>query len=302
MVRCDTINSGLHICAWQQGRNRALCEAATLQVLAKSRHGSDKWGAILNSVGIVTISFNSGVFLEQAVRSVLSSSLPDLRYVVKDALSTDGSSDFLESIHDDRLQVVREPDHGPADGLNRGVELLSDCEIIGFINADDVLLPGALEHVVDFFQSYPRAMVLQGAGLYIDGSGSVTGRYYPRRYSSRLARRRVTALFQPSVFFRKIALPMPPFATRNRSCWDSQLMYRLAGAKLRVYRTPRVLSAFRLHSESISGSGRLTETYIKEEEEFLGPLQGNALGRLCLSSCLRIESYVYALTHKPNIA
>jgi len=90
---------------------------------------------------IVTISYNQAQFLEKAILSVLNQEGVGLEYIVVDPGSTDGSREIIERYRDRFGHVVFEKDHGPADGLNKGFQYATG-DVYGYLNSDDVLLPG----------------------------------------------------------------------------------------------------------------------------------------------------------------
>ena len=92
---------------------------------------------------IVTISFNQAPYLETAIRSVLDQNYPDLEYIIVDPGSTDGSRDIIERFRSRFAKIIFEPDQGPGDGLNKGFAHATG-DILGYLNSDDALLPGAL--------------------------------------------------------------------------------------------------------------------------------------------------------------
>ena len=118
-------------------------------------------------VSIVTISFNQGRFLEACMESVLSQDCPLMEYIVVDPDSTDGSRAIIEKLSNRINKVILEPDNGPADGLNKGFKL-ANGDIFGYINADDVLVPGAIKKVLNIFSCRPNIDVLYGNGYQID--------------------------------------------------------------------------------------------------------------------------------------
>ena len=121
-------------------------------------------------VSIVTISFNQASFLEECVLSVLSQKANDVEYIVVDPGSTDASRDILQRYADRIDTRILEPDHGPADGLNKGFAAGSG-DIFGYINADDRYVAGAIEFVRTFFLENPAVDVLCGAIRIIDRHG-----------------------------------------------------------------------------------------------------------------------------------
>src|ERR1700744_4255154 len=97
---------------------------------------------------VVTISFNQRQYLEEALRSVLTQEYPAIEYILVDPGSTDGSRELIEGFAGELDRVVFEPDQAAADGLNNGFQHASG-DIFGFLNSDDVLLPGAMRSVAD---------------------------------------------------------------------------------------------------------------------------------------------------------
>lgn len=251
------------------------------------------------TLGIAMLSLNAGSFLESAVKSVLQSDYPYLTLVVQDGGSTDGSTAFLENLKDARVVYVQERDRGPADALNRAISRLSSCDIIGVINGDDLLLQGAVEHVLKKFNGDGSIEVLQGAGIYINQFGETIGTFRPELYTHLTARLRAVAIFQPSIFFRSEILLTTPFNADNGSCWDAELLYTLATQGVKFHRTNARLSAFRLHPASISGSGRLRGEYRAEENRFLGDVSFcSRIARLALRPIIRMERLLYLSINK----
>ena len=75
--------------------------------------------------------------------------------------STDNSREIIEHYGDRIGHIVFEKDQGPADGLNKGFAKATG-EIFGYLNADDLLEPGALEKAGAFFERHPNVDVICG--------------------------------------------------------------------------------------------------------------------------------------------
>src|ERR1700722_6107502 len=118
----------------------------------------------------VTISFNQRQYLEEALNSVLQQDYPAIEYIVVDPGSSDGSRELIETYASRLERVIFEPDRGAADGLNKGFAHASG-EIFGFLNSDDVLLPGALRSVSVAFEQNPDCDIVMGNGFTIEGRG-----------------------------------------------------------------------------------------------------------------------------------
>ena len=97
-------------------------------------------------LSVVTVSFNQRQYLEEALISVLAQDYPAIEYIVVDPGSTDGSRELIECFRDRLASILFETDQGAADGLNKGFQRASG-DIFGFLNSDDVLLPGAMKSI-----------------------------------------------------------------------------------------------------------------------------------------------------------
>src|SRR5881394_195745 len=105
-------------------------------------------------ISIVTPSFNQGQFLEETILSVLDQNYPDLEYVVIDGGSTDGSADIIRRYASRLSSWCSERDEGQSHAIAKGFARCSG-EILGWLNSDDVLLPGALAEVAAYFEAHP---------------------------------------------------------------------------------------------------------------------------------------------------
>ncbi len=225
-------------------------------------------------ISIVTLSFNQRAFLKQAMDSVLSQKYPKLEYIVVDPGSTDGSRELIRSYGDRITHRVFEPDRGASDGLNKGFSLATG-EVFGFLNADDILYSGSLKRVGDFFQANPNYDVVMGDGYKIDGQGQKTRHFVARDFSVKRFFYGGTQWLQQSTFFRAESYHRSPkFNLDNRTCWDGELFLHFAnqGAKVGYIRAD--LGGFRIHDESISGSGRMNRQYQKDCRRIFRQLTG----------------------------
>jgi len=244
-------------------------------------------------ISIVTISFNQAQFLEQAILSVINQDYLDIEYIVVDPGSTDGSREIIERYRTKIAQIVYEPDAGPADGLNKGFSQASG-EILGFINADDALLPGALRKISKYFERNPQIDIVCGSGFIVDADGSVVTRIIPTRFSKRLFTYGAVTFFQQGTFFRRDAfLEAKGFNNENRTCWDGELLLDMAINERTFGILYEHLALFRIHESSISGSGRLNEVYMNDCNRLFNKAKGrdmNTIDRL-LMQIYRIEKW-----------
>ena len=144
---------------------------------------------------------NMATHIGAAVQSALRQNGVEVELLVHDACSTDSTAHVLAALDDPRLSVVREPDEGQADAINRGLAR-STGDVLGWLNADDELEPGALAQVAAVFEREPNTLLVYGRGAYIGEAGSRLRPYDVRPFDARLLLTRDFVL-QPAAFWRR---------------------------------------------------------------------------------------------------
>jgi glycosyltransferase involved in cell wall biosynthesis len=227
-------------------------------------------------VSIVTISYNQAKYLEEAIRSVVEQDHDNFEYIVVDPGSTDGSRDIIERYRDRIDKIIFAPDNGPADGLNKGfAEATGD--IFGFLNSDDMLLPGALTQVVGSFALHSRADVISGHGIVVDPNGKEIRRVFSDRFNKVMAAYGACILVQPSTFFRsRIFRRIDGFNIANRSNWDAELFIDMSLHQARFKTVSCMISQYRVHSDSITGSAKLHELHLMHRSRMFAKILGRS--------------------------
>ena len=102
-------------------------------------------------ITIITVVFNSEKYLEDAIKSVINQTYPNVEYIIIDGGSTDGTLDIIRKYEDKIDCWISEKDCGIYDAINKGIKLARG-DIIGILNSDDYYYPEALDIVVKYFQ------------------------------------------------------------------------------------------------------------------------------------------------------
>ncbi len=225
-------------------------------------------------ISIVTLSFNQARFLEQAITSILDQGYDNLDYIIVDPGSTDGSRDIIARYRPQLATLLLAPDNGPADGLNNGFAAATG-DIFGYINADDMMLPGSLATVARHFQRDDINAIL-GNGLLTRADGRTIRTIKSSRFSlDDFGHGAMTFVQQGHWFRRRAFAASGGFNTENRTCWDAELLVDMARAGIEPANVPEQLAAFRLYGDTITGSGRLAQQMAID----LGRVHAKALGR-----------------------
>jgi glycosyltransferase involved in cell wall biosynthesis len=212
---------------------------------------------------IVTPSFNQAAYLGHTLDSVLSQAGPfELRMIVVDGGSTDGTVDLLRATTDPRLSWTSEPDDGQSDAVNKGWAAVDLAEggddVVGWLNSDDLYLPGALAAVAAAFAD-PGVRWAVGRYRVIDEAGKPI-RQSIVRYKERFLRRyayrqllRENFIAQPAVFWRaSFGRTVGRLDPSLHYTMDYDLWLRM-GRVVDPVLIDRELAAFRVHATSKTG-------------------------------------------------
>lgn len=207
----------------------------------------------LPTITIVTPSYNQAQYLEQTICSVLSQRYPGLGYVLMDGGSTDGSLSIIGKYSARFAHWQSGQDGGQAaaiaDGFNR-----HGGEILGWVNSDDYLLPGALRRVGRVFAQNAAVDWIVCGGIVVDESGRRIRKLYAMSQDFRSLLGGGQFFMQMSTFWRRSAYArIGGLDPSLKFCFDYDLFLRLA-QKQRPVLLDAIAAAFRLHRESKSAT------------------------------------------------
>lgn len=222
-------------------------------------------------ISMVMPVYNGAPYIEAALQSLFAQRGEGLEVelIVMDGGSTDGTLEILQH-HRDRLAVlVSERDRGPASALNKGLTRATG-EILGWLNADDLLHPGALARAADTLARHPDRALCFGRCRIVDEQAReirrfITGfkeMFFP--ISSRFTIQCINYISQPAMFFRRTAWQQAgPLREDLKAAFDYDFILRLwhHGGAVRVPGAVP-LADFRWHAASISGS-----TFVRQFRE-----------------------------------
>lgn len=210
---------------------------------------------------IITPSFNQAAFLEQTIRSVLDQGYANLQYGIVDGGSTDGSVAIIERYRDQLAFAIVEPDRGQVDAINKGFRRAAaqPGDVVGWLCADDTLLPGALDAVAAQFADCDTHWIA-GACRVTDAQGNTLETQRPFgdfSLSGILLRPDGLLIPQPGVWWRKHLLDRVGLLDPSlHYALDFDLWCRFAAAGYRPRIIGRELATYRLHEQSKTCSQR----------------------------------------------
>jgi glycosyltransferase involved in cell wall biosynthesis len=221
-------------------------------------------------ISIITPSFNQAQFLERTIQSVLCQRGPfDLEYIVLDGGSTDGSLEILRG-YGDRLHWRSASDRGQVDAINVGLGMASG-DIVGWLNSDDLLLPGALVRVAEAFSNAPELIWMHGRCRIIDADDRIIRGWvdlYKHRRSMRYSLNSLLTenfVSQMTAFWRRDVHARVGLLDESVPlAFDYDLWIRLARISPPLY-VSTYLACFRWYESSKSGAQFLRQA--KEDLE-----------------------------------
>jgi len=122
---------------------------------------------MMESISIVTPSYNQSAYLERTIQSVLDQNYPHLEYIIIDGGSTDGSVDIIRKYEKHLAYWVSEKDRGQTHALNKGF-MRATGKIVGWVNSDDMYCPGSFQKAADAFAQNPELGLVYGDLLIVD--------------------------------------------------------------------------------------------------------------------------------------
>ena len=193
-------------------------------------------------------------YLPLTLRSIREQSVPADIVIV----APTGMPEVAEQAREFGATLLPDPGSLTA-AINLGVdEGLTTHEFVNWLNDDDLLEPGSLAATTELLDSHPEAVVAFGSCRYIDGSGrelwvSKAGSWAPRVLSWG-----PDLIPQPGMLVRADAWrKVGGLDESYRLAFDLDLLLRLR-AHGRLIATPKIVSSFRWHADSLTVDDRST--------------------------------------------
>ena len=121
-------------------------------------------------VSIITPLHNKGPYIAETIVSVLNQSLTDWEMIIVENGSTDHGPDVVRSFQDSRIRLITSHARGPGAARNHGLSLAQGDWIL-FLDADDLMEPPHLSHLLEVAASNPHCGIVAGGWKsFVDGS------------------------------------------------------------------------------------------------------------------------------------
>lgn len=115
---------------------------------------------------------NGGEYIKECIQSILLQSSSDYNIIVLDSLSTDGTPEWIESLQNDNIVLLKSNISLTIEQNWNRIKDVQKNEFMTMIGHDDILHPNYLEEMNKLIIKYPDASLYQTHFNYIDENGT----------------------------------------------------------------------------------------------------------------------------------
>lgn len=156
-----------------------------LQTTDPSTVGASQAGPEGPEVTVAMPARNAARYILPAIAGVLTQDNVALELVVVDDASSDETARIVEAITDPRVRLVRNPTRRGIGYCHNRVLALSRAPFIAHVDADDLVLPGALSVMLARLRANPAAGQAFCYHFQVDAQGGLSREAYRRQQAAR---------------------------------------------------------------------------------------------------------------------
>lgn len=211
-------------------------------------------------VTIITPVFNGIKYLEKCLDSVINQTYPRIEHIIVDGVSQDGSIALVQEYrkrYPDKIKHIIGPDKGAGDAWRKGF-LASNGEILGWLGADDLYLPDAVETIVRFFIENSSADFVHTDCDYIDEMGKTLFIHVAEKFDFKGFVETARHVSFPASFYRRNVIE----AMGGLDEWgdDYEFIIKVA-MQFEIYHCNKITSKFRVHQGGHSNTNNFEVYY-----------------------------------------
>jgi glycosyltransferase involved in cell wall biosynthesis len=137
---------------------------------------------MINSVTIITASYNSVNTIFDTIQSVQAQTYHNIEHIIIDGYSTDGTIEIIKSFGSSISKFILEPDKGIYDAINKGIKQATG-DVVGILNSDDFFYNNqVVENVVRSFGENDTDAIYGDAQFVDPEKTSKIKRYYSSKH------------------------------------------------------------------------------------------------------------------------
>ena len=203
-------------------------------------------------ISVVIVCYNQARYLRDAIESVRAQSYQGAEILLVDDGSTDQTSEIAQEYP--QVRFIRQNNRGLSAARNAGLHR-SRGRYVVFLDADDRLLPNALDAGLAVFHEQPGSGFVFGAhrNIFDDGSTAPTTLSEPveQEYYWHLLQSNYIGMHATVMYSREAIELAGGFNERLRACEDYEMYLRIARRRP-VRRHGAVVAEYRQHDTNMS--------------------------------------------------
>ena len=95
-------------------------------------------------ISVIIPIYNDALYIQEAIKSVLSQTIEELEIIIIDDGSTDNFEEKIEFFNDPRIRIIEQINSGAAAARNNGIKNAKG-KFLAFLDADDIWAPNKLK-------------------------------------------------------------------------------------------------------------------------------------------------------------
>ncbi|MDB4295577.1 glycosyltransferase [Akkermansiaceae bacterium] len=217
-------------------------------------------------ISIVSPSWNQGAYIAECLSSCLVEEEGLIEHIVIDNCSDDETHQVIESFP--HVRAIIEKDRGQSDAINKGIKAARG-EWILWLNVDDFMIPGAVEHLIARIRSGIREDAVYGHMVLVDEHSERIRTVFQAWWRPWMIRFGVFATPSTGTLFRASILKENLIGEDFHMIMDTEWSLRTMG-KVKALRLRREMVCFRLTEDNKTAAhiktGHLTPRHAKERK------------------------------------
>lgn len=197
---------------------------------------------------------NTGLYIREAIESVLAQSFTDFELLIINDGSTDNTAAIIAGFSDPRIRLLQQPPQGIATALNWGLATAKG-ELIARFDADDICFPGRLAAQVEFLQSNPEYVITGSDAVYITEEGEHLFNFHCIGHSHEEIIRQIKVycpFIHSAVMYRKDAVILAGGYSPYAHQFEDYLLWTRLQTAGKYYNIQEPLLKVRFNSQSVT--------------------------------------------------
>jgi glycosyltransferase involved in cell wall biosynthesis len=222
------------------------------------------------AISILLPAYNAGLYIKQAIDSLLTQTFKDFELLVINDGSTDETESVIKTFEDLRIVYVKnEVNIGLIATLNKGIDLAAG-KYIARMDADDICEKDRLEKQFAWLEERKTTAVVASYISFINEAGAISGEWkedIATVTASEIKQKMVreNCIAHPSAMLRADILKKYKYNCNQKNAEDYDLWLRLSADNYIIEKIPEKLLLYRVHATSVTGSIlRKTNPFFKQ--------------------------------------